>query len=132
MRRAIILVICMATPAISSTEIYKCRVGERTVYQEAPCAVPGQSRTVGGNVTVVQPFPHRTAPPSAISRTEHPQREVTAAQPAGEHEACQPLRDSIRRIDTAARQRSTPRLAEQRREAKQKLSAYGCSEMAPR
>ncbi|MDX5409285.1 MAG: hypothetical protein LPJ94_03570 [Thauera sp.] len=132
MRRALLFLFGVL-PAVAQAEVYKCRIGERTVYQEAPCERPEQARPIAERMTVVEPYPYRLAPQKGTTTDKpKPATKATARSDAGEHPSCQSLRDRIRKIDIAARHRSTPTLTEQRRKAKQRLSALRCSEMDPR
>lgn len=136
MRLAAVLVVLLASlalPAQGEAEIYKCRVGERTIYQGQPCAQPTSQTPLQGTLTVVEPFVRNSAPtdkaPPAVERSRHGRPSPPAS--SAEQTECQTLRDRIRQIDAAARQKSTPRLAERRRAAKDKLWALGCAERDP-
>ncbi|THF55867.1 DUF4124 domain-containing protein [Pseudothauera rhizosphaerae] len=130
MKRLIpLLTAILATAA--DAQVYKCKIEERTVYQEMPCERPEQSHRIEERMTVVEPYPQRAArPPSRTAAA--PQAETAAPVADSEHPSCQPLRDRIRSIDVSARHRSTQRLKEQRWATKQKLAELGCSEMGPR
>ena len=119
-----------AAPA-STGAVHKCRVGDRLVYQDEACAGNAAEPLDGGTLSVVDAPRILTIPPNRMA-AGHGARVTVLANPdarPAEPAACPQLRGQVRQIDAAARQRSTQALTEQRRHARDRMYALGCSEI---
>lgn len=128
----LIFLILLLLPAIASAQLYRCDTPKGPLYQNQACEDSAQQRElVEDRVSTIPRGAHGRSQPRPKTR----QAPRTAASvggitrldsPDGEHPACKDLRVQIRRIDAAARQRSTQRLTDQRRAARTRMYDLDC------
>lgn len=114
-------------PITASAQVYKCEVGGRTIYQEMACD-PGTERDMADRVTVVDALKRRPTPliDRQLRRTGSRQQHQ---QQTRENPYCPEQVKRLARIDSQARQRSTARLAEERRLVVEWIYRNKCSRL---
>ncbi len=115
-------------PITASAQVFKCEVGGRTIYQEMACE-PGTERDMAEDrVTVVDALKRRPTPliDRQLRRTGSRQQQQ---QQTRENPHCPGQVKRLARIDAQARQRSTARLAEERRLVVEWINRNKCSRL---
>jgi len=117
-------VLLLLAASSANAEVFRCDTASGTVYQGYPCAAAAQQRELTERLTVVPASPIL---PSSSKRTDPPQGRSAVIGAPQEPKQCQRLRNRIASIDQQARQRSTERLAEERRKVWGQMHELKCS-----
>lgn len=132
------LVVAQSTPGF-----FRCNIDGRAHYQAEPCAdARTQAQGGGGTFTRIERAPAEVAPPMPRASPDDGKDTDDAAakararrgaaaermkkEAAKRAERCTYHRRAIEKIDAKARQRSTPRLAEQRRKHNEAMWSLEC------
>lgn len=118
-------------PPVAAGGIHKCRVGGRIVYQDGTCPGEAAEPFDGGTFSVVD-----ASKGEAVSRSQPTGRQSAGVAVVGRPDArpteppqCRHLRMVVSQIDAAARRRSTQRLTDERRHARDRMYELGCREI---
>lgn len=119
------LLLLTAWPA--HAQVFRCDTASGTVYQSHPCPQSAQQRELQDRLTVVPASPIQRTTPRSGSTSQNRSAAVVEVQTAEEPKQCPRLRKRIESIDRQARQRSTERLAEERRKVRAQIHELKCS-----
>lgn len=121
------LAILLLAASSAHAQVFRCDTASGTVYQSHPCAQAAQQRELEDRLTVVPASPIQP-PTSKPGSTSHSRSAaVGKVQKPEEPKQCPRLRNRIESIDRQARQRSTERLAEERRKVRVQMHELKCS-----
>lgn len=131
--RAFLMSLLTLLPSLSVAQVYKCEIGGRVIYQEMACASgSGGLLPDSDRLTVIDPPKPRSNEWRSERRAEssppsRPARRQTSTQTHDTRCAAKVKR--LARIDAQARQRSTTKLANERREVLEWIQRNGCSRL---
>lgn len=108
-------------------QVFRCDTASGTVYQSHPCLHAAQQRELQDRLTVVPASPIQRTTPRSSNTSQSRSAVVVESQKAEEPKQCPRLRNRIESIDRQARQRSTERLAEERRKVRVQIHELKCS-----
>lgn len=121
--------LCLALSPCAQADLFKCVVDGATRYQDSPCRDKGAARAIDRSGLSVVDGSDLRSDASVFDRPRLRPAIGVISRPATEGKSCERLRKRLRTIDAKARERSTGKLAQQRRETRAAMAEDHCSEL---